>query len=319
MINFRYHVVSLTAVFLALAIGLVMGTAALNGPAADELNNKVSALSGQNQVYRAQVNQLEADASKQEQFASQIAATTLADKLASRRVAVVSMQASNAYVANVVQMLGYAGAKVTGQIHIQDSFTDPNNSDSLLALASLTAPSGAAALAGLPANSNGVETSSYLLASMLLDRAPPISPQTVQTVLTAYSGGNQKNNLGQFIKVTADVNGPAEAIVFIASQPYTDRAGDGKNASMLTMADQFDKVGPLVVTANGAAGTGNLIAALSGDPTLSKTISTVDNLATPQGQIATVLALAEQMIQHKTGHYGLDSGATALVPPKPAT
>ena len=37
MINFRYHVVSLTAVFLALAIGLVVGTAALNGPVADSL------------------------------------------------------------------------------------------------------------------------------------------------------------------------------------------------------------------------------------------------------------------------------------------
>jgi len=34
VINFRYHVVSLTAVFLALAIGLVVGTAALNGPVA---------------------------------------------------------------------------------------------------------------------------------------------------------------------------------------------------------------------------------------------------------------------------------------------
>ena len=42
MINFRYHVVSLTAVFLALAIGLVVGTAALNGPVADSLRGQVS-------------------------------------------------------------------------------------------------------------------------------------------------------------------------------------------------------------------------------------------------------------------------------------
>src|SRR5581483_8165830 len=44
VINFRYHVVSLTAVFLALAIGLVVGTAALNGPAADALGEQVDAL-----------------------------------------------------------------------------------------------------------------------------------------------------------------------------------------------------------------------------------------------------------------------------------
>ncbi|MEN3304206.1 MAG: hypothetical protein V7603_408 [Micromonosporaceae bacterium] len=310
MINFRYHVVSLTAVFLALAIGLVMGTAALNGPAADELNNKVNALSGQNQVYRAQVNQLEADASKQEQFASQIAPIALPDKLLGHSVVVVSMHSTNSYVSSVMQMLGLAGAKVTGQVELADTLADPNNSDRLLDLANRTAPAG---LAGLPANSNGVETASYLLGTVLLTHTPALSADTVRTVFKAFTEA-------QFIKVNGDaVTGPAEAMVLIAAQPYTDRQGDGKNASMLTMADQFDKVGPLVVTANGAAGTGNIIAALRGDPTLSKTISTVDNLATPQGQISTVLALAEQVLQHKAGHYGLDSGATALVPPKPAT
>ena len=43
MINFRYHVVSLTAVFLALALGLVVGTAALNGPLSDSLRDQVTA------------------------------------------------------------------------------------------------------------------------------------------------------------------------------------------------------------------------------------------------------------------------------------
>jgi hypothetical protein len=310
VINFRYHVVSLTAVFLALAIGLVMGTAALNGPAADELSNKVNALSGQNQVYRAQVNQLEADASKQEQFANQIAPVVLQDKLVGRSVVVVYMHNASSYVSGVLQMLGFAGAKVTGQVELEDNLVDTTNSDTLLELAHRTAP---ASLTGLPANSNGVETASYLLCSVLLTHTPVIAPDAVRTVLKAFTET-------QYIKVNGDgVTGPAEAMVLIAPQPYTDKQGDGKNASMLTMADQFDKVGPLVVAANGAAGTGNLIAALRGDPTLQKTISTVDNLATPQGQITTILALVEQVTQHKAGHYGLDSGATALVPPKPAT
>ena len=54
MINFRYHVVSLTAVFLALAIGLVVGTAALNGPVADTLSDQVDrAAQGQHAAARA--------------------------------------------------------------------------------------------------------------------------------------------------------------------------------------------------------------------------------------------------------------------------
>ena len=31
MIDFRYHIVSIIAVFLALAVGIVVGTTALNG------------------------------------------------------------------------------------------------------------------------------------------------------------------------------------------------------------------------------------------------------------------------------------------------
>lgn len=312
MINFRYHVVSLTAVFLALAIGLVMGTAALNGPAANELNNNVKALSAQNQNYRAQVNQLEADANKQEQFANQIAPVTLEDRLAGHQVVVVYMQGASSYVPDVVQMLGLSRAKVTGQVALLDSVADPTNSERLLDLANQTAPTGLGSLPSLPANSNGVETASYLLASVLLTHPAPVGSDTVRTVLKAFTEA-------QFIKVAGDgITGPADAVVLIAADPYTGGQGDGKNASMLTLADQFDKVGRLVITANGAAGAGNLVAAVRSDPTLSKTISTVDTLATPQGQITTVLALVEQIVQHKAGQYGLDAGAAALVPSKPA-
>jgi preprotein translocase subunit SecG len=61
VINFRYHVVSLTAVFLALAIGLVVGTAALNGPVADSLKENVNALRKDNQQMRQAVNSMEKD------------------------------------------------------------------------------------------------------------------------------------------------------------------------------------------------------------------------------------------------------------------
>ena len=120
MINFRYHVVSLTAVFLALAIGLVVGTAALNGPLSDELNDRVNALSRQNQQYRDQVNHLEEEANKQEQFAKESAPVVLAGKLTNRRVLVVSMSGASKYVDGVVDYLTMAGAKVTGRVEVQD-------------------------------------------------------------------------------------------------------------------------------------------------------------------------------------------------------
>jgi hypothetical protein len=50
-----------------------------------------------------------------------------------------------------------------------------------------------------------------------------------------------------------------------------------------------------------------------GDGALSKPVSTVDNAGSPQGRAAVLLALAEQ-IEGKSGHYGVASGSTSLLP-----
>jgi hypothetical protein len=310
MINFRYHVVSLTAVFLALAIGLVVGTAALNGPASDALHDRVNALSQQNQQYRAQVSQLQDEADNQEQFAEAAAPYILASKLSGRRVLIVSQPSANSNVRGVQDMLTLAGAKVTGQVEIEDKFTDPNNSQQLLDLADATLNSLPTALTNVPLNSNGVETATFLLASVLVDHTPAIPHATIRSVLKAFSQDN-------FIVTNGDPTGPAEAVVFVAGSPYTDSQSADKNTAVLTLATQLDTVSPLVVAANGTAGSGNVIKAIRTDPTLSKTISTVDNVATPQGRVTTVLALIQQVLLDRAGQYGSGSGSQLLPKPSP--
>ena len=98
MINFRYHVVSLTAVFLALAIGLVVGTAALNGPVADSLKAQVSALNKDNSNLRSQDNQHRDELSRTQDFAAELAPSLLAGKLAGRRILLVALPGSQDYV-----------------------------------------------------------------------------------------------------------------------------------------------------------------------------------------------------------------------------
>lgn len=306
MINFRYHVVSLTAVFLALAIGLVVGTAALNGPLADSLSNQVNGLTKQNQTYRQQVSQLEQETGKQEQFATEAAPFMVQDKLLGRSVVVVSMQQTKSSVDGVVKMLNMAGAKVTGQVEIEDKFIDPNNNETLLDLAHST-PVPPALLGSMPLNSNGVETSSYLLAAVLLTHNPTVQADTMPVVISAFKEAG-------FILPTGNLSAPAEAMVFVAAPPYTDREADNKNTNVVTVIDQFSKAGQTVVTESRAAGSGNLVSAVRNDPALSKTVSTVDNVDSPVGQIATVLALHEQILATKAGHYGLAAGAASMLP-----
>ncbi|GIH19241.1 copper transporter [Rugosimonospora africana] len=304
MINFRYHVVSLTAVFLALAIGLVVGTAALNGTFVDTLKEQVTSLSKQNQQYRDQVTQLEAGAGKQERYASDSAAMLLQGRLVGRRVLVVSMSTTSSYVDDVIKMLTMAGAKVTGQIEVEDKFFDPASNEGLLDLAGTTVPAG---LTSNTINSDGVETASNLLASVLLDHNPPVSADSLRSVVTSFKEAN-------YIEPTGQPTGPAEAVVVLGAQPYTDQQADAKNKSVLTMTAQFDKAGAEIVATNGATGADNIVSQLRSDPTLQKTVSTVDNLATPQGQVAVALAADEQLVLNRAGHYGLGGGATAMLP-----
>jgi hypothetical protein len=303
VINFRYHVVSLTAVFLALAIGLVVGTAALNGPAADALNDQVNAVSRQNQQYRDQINHLVEDANRQEQFANEAAPIILANRLVGRRVLVLATSSGVNYVDGILQMLQVAGAKVTARVAMTDKFTDPADNEDLLDRAHLSRPP---SVTDLPTNSNGVETSSALLAAVLLDRTPSVPADVTRSVLAQYAQAS-------YLIVTGEVTGPAEVVVVVAGPPAVDREGAKKNEAVLTLVEQLDRAAPVVVAIDGVGGDGNVVRALRGDPTLTKTVSTVDNVSTPQGRVVVGLTLAEQLDGH-AGHYGVGDGASSLMP-----
>jgi hypothetical protein len=314
VINFRYHVVSLTAVFLALAIGLVVGTAALNGPLADSLNERVNGLTKHNQQLRDQVGQLQEDVNREEDFAVAAAPYILDGALTGRDVLIVSMPSADGKFADgVIEMLTLAGATITGKIEIRDKLTDPSNNVSLLNLAHNMMPTG---VTDLPGNSNGVETSSALLAAVLLNHTPVLTPTDRAAVLAAYEQAG-------FLAVATEVTGTADAVVIIAGPPYVDREGPTKNAAVVTLVTQFDEAGPLVLGGNGVTGEGNALAEVRDDPTLSKTISTVDNVATPQGRVVAAMATAEQLRPAvapdtvRAGHYGTEPGSTALMPKQP--
>jgi Copper transport outer membrane protein, MctB len=310
VINFRYHVVSLTAVFLALAIGLVVGTAALNGPVADSLKDTVDGLKRDNSQLRSQVNQLQDEVNREEDFAIEAAPALVGGKLTGRRVLLVVLPTGQEYADGVAAMLTVAGGRIAGRVNIQDKFLAPANSVELLDLADQasqpTIPS-----AGLPLNSDGVETSSALLAKALLakallDRSPPVAAADLRAVLSAYSAAG-------YLNATEETTGQATATIVVSGLPPVDREADAKNDAAVTLVTQFAKDRPVIVAGSGV-GDGNLVSQVRGDPTLVKSISTVDNAGTSQGQLVTALAAAERVVQDRTGQYGLGAGATSLMP-----
>ena len=305
MINFRYHVVSLTAVFLALAIGVVVGTAALNGPVADSLKNTVDAVSKDNSNLRAQNNQLQEEINREEDFATEAAPALISGKLAGRRLLVVVLPTGREYANGVVSMLTIAGAKITARLTVEDRFFDPASNVDLLELAD-KASQPIVPSSGLPLNSDGVETSSALLGLALLEHTPQTTAADVTAVLTAYSKAN-------YLAVDDGATGGAEATVVISGLPATDRDAAAKSQSAVMLASQLGKTKPLVVAGDGN-GDGNLVAAVRNDPFLVKNISTVDNANTVQGQLVTAMATAERVVQQRSGQYGLGAGSSSLIP-----
>jgi len=306
VINFRYHVVSLTAVFLALAIGLVLGTAALNGPVADSLKDRVTALSKDNSNYRDQANQYRDELNRVQQFATEVAGPLIAGKLTGRKLLLVALPGGEDYLEGVASMLNMAGAKITAKVTVQDKFFDPANDVELLDLVNQSSQP-TVPLAPLPMNSYGVETASAQLALALLQRTSgAVAQNDLTAVLTAYTKASD-------ITVADGAVGGAEATVIVSGLPPVDKDAAKKTASAVTFAEQFEKARPLVVAGNGI-GDGNLVTEVRGDPNLVQSISTVDNVTTVQGQLATALTVVERVVANKVGQYGLLPSATSMVP-----
>jgi hypothetical protein len=307
VINFRYHVVSLTAVFLALAIGLVVGTAALNGPVSENLRNNLEALNKDNNVRREQVNQLNESVNRSQEFASQIAPGLLGGKLTGRKIAVVALPGTEDHTEGVVKMLTVAGATITARVRVEDKFFDPNTvNDLLLLVDELSQPS--ISSAGLPLNSDGVETASAMLALALLQGTTGTpTAEDVTAVLAAFAQPG-------YVTTEDGATGGAEAIVLVSGVPATDNEAAKKSRFALTMAEQLGEKPRMLVVAGDNAGEGNLISGIRDDPTLVQEISTVDNVSTVQGQVTTALVTVERLVQNKVGQYGLAAGATSIVP-----
>ncbi|GLZ02148.1 copper transporter [Actinoplanes sp. NBRC 103695] len=310
MINFRYHVVSLTAVFLALAIGLVLGTTALNGPVADSLKEQVQSVSKDNSNLRDQQNQFREELNRAQDFATEVSPALLNGKLTGRKILVLALPNTQKYADQVIAMLTVSGATITAKVSVQEKFFEPVNDVELLDLAEQASQPTVPA-AGLPMNSNGVETSSALLARALQQQPAPVSATDLTAVLAAYAEPGYLT--ADEVDGKAPVGG-AEATVVISALPPTDTNAGKKNQAAVTMTTQFAGTDrPLVVAGDGAV-DGNLVAEVRADPTLVKTISTVDNASSTQGQLATALCVVERVVQGKVGQYGLAAGATSLVP-----
>ncbi len=304
MISFRYHIVSIVAIFLAFALGIAVGTAALNGAVTDNLRDQVNSLRDQRDSLRTDVSALEKKVADQDGFATLYGDNVITGALAGKTVAIVQAPGASAEaVDGVVAQVAAAGGRVTGQIEVTADYVDPSREADIRALA--TGPAHPVGLQ-LPATDDAGALGGSLLAYVLVGTP---TAGDISQVLAGFA-------TLQMVRVKGDTVTPADLAIVVTGgvDEDADAAAD-KAQKIAALASALDSQGDGVVVAgdSASAGQGGVIHASRDDAAASRDVSTVDDADTAIGRLTVILALAEQD-NDRAGQYGTAAGAAAIAP-----
>jgi len=321
MIDFRYHLVSIVAIFLALAVGLLLGSTVLRPYALEGLQ----ALSKrqQHQIHSViQANdQLQRQNAADNQLLQANEVNLLRQLLAGQQVVlVVAPGAPDSVTSGVTHSLGLAGANVTGQLQLQPSFfdTSPTGRQSLTQLAEQIANQ---LPQGLVLTGSAQAQASELIANAIMTKDGPGQPVAGQRDSTSVSVINGLEGRGYLTPNGAPWDRATLAVVIIpATPPSTDDANAASQA-LVTLAQQLGRAGQGTVVAGSVTGSGPGSAIdVMRQGGRAGNLSSVDNADFPAGQI--IVAQALYYLMHgKSGSYGVLPTANAGAPspgPTPA-
>ena len=319
LIDFRYHIVSLIAVFLALALGLFLGSTTLQSTVTHNLHQQARNVINKNKSLEAANTQLSNQLKDEQNYIAGLGPYAVANRLPGESVALVSAPGVSSDDRNAATaILQAAGATVTANVQLQSAYVDPSQDAELGALASQSQLPGHP----LPAGNGSTEMSSKL-AAVLAARPgrKPVKATLVEQTLSVLSDG-------KFISVSGNPPTHAASLaVFLVAQPNSSTSAataQSENTVVLTLAADLrnDTTGEVLAgPVPSPEVSGGAVAAARNDSELSKTVSTVaistdsrDQLA---GRVAIVLALADSTTGAPAA-YGL--GQTPPVPsPSPTS
>jgi hypothetical protein len=314
MIDFRYHLVSIIAVFLALAVGIVVGTAALNGPIVDGMRGDIDQLSRDNQLLEDQVTGLEADVGAADAAAAQLAPRLVGGALDRSRVLLVTTPGAPPELAGqLAPVLTAAGATVTGRLDVRAALGDPESRALVEDLVAQVLPAEIELPDGSPVERAAAELAAALATG---PGAAKVEEEEAQAVVSAF----QEADLVSFDSAATDDALTSATLVVVLAAPGSGAAPTVGQAqqleALLSRAHAFDNRSEGVVVAGPAASAdpGGLVAALRERSTTAGDVSSVDNADRGLGRVTLVSTLAEQRAG-RAGHYGAGPGATAPLPP----
>lgn len=300
MIDFRYHLVSIVAVLLALSVGVILGTGALGGPLLEDIDRNVEDVRETNARLQQEVNETRDRLDTEKAFAAEVEPFVLQGWLDGREVVVVEVAGTDGAVADRFRnAVGAAGGTVASTIEVLDRFalTDETDADQLaLAIGSI---SGEAETLLLEAG----EVLGRRLAASLSDRADGAVQLVEDLQETGFVDLEQEGDIDPF---------PAGSSVIVIGGG-TEEVPYDASAFILETARSLGSAGIPVVVSEPLGSLWGIVSAVRNDGEVRDVVSTVDGVSEVYGRVAAVMALSRAEVGEVL-HLGRLPGAEDLLP-----
>jgi hypothetical protein len=307
LINFRYHIVSLMAVFLALAVGIAVGVTL--SPSVDE------GILAQAQQDRKQVtdlrnelsrrNSLDAYRSTYDQRTGQL---VLAGEMPDARVALVVMpDAPGAVVTAISDAVVQAGGRVVSQAKVSEEVFDPAKAATVEQAVAELHP------VGLTDDMSPATKVGWSLSRAIGAKAVSARDDYARTVGRTLSAAG-------LIDLREDTEDTAQLVVVVTAPTVVPAPATEVTTAHVELEDGIreqggtsDRVAVVVAGPNSDGIDGTDVGAIRTTSAASSELSTVDVADLPSGVVTTVLAGREQL-NGEQGHYGALARADDALP-----
>lgn len=302
MISLRQHAISIASIFLALAVGVVLGSSVLSEGLLSGLTNDKSRLQDQVQDLQNQVDQQDRQLEAADGFDAAVAGRVVAGALADRTVVVFTTpSADGADVDAVADLVAAAGGTVTGRVGLTEDFVAAQGADRLRASVANVVP------AGMQLDTAAVDPGS--VAGDLLGGVLQLNPDTAapQSTPAERDLALQTLRSGGFISYKDGEVSPGQLALVVTGE--SDGGHGGPIVARFAAAVDSRGAGAVLAGDAGSSQGNGAVAVARSDASIAQHLSTVDDVERSSGRITAILALRGQL-DGQAGQYGVGPGAT---------
>jgi len=304
VVSFRYHLVTIVAVFLALGLGVLAGTTVLDQSLVNSLENRQELLTADLNELRGEVAELQSTAAAYEQVVEELAPTVSEGLLFGGDIVVVTHEGvDGAALAQALDSLEVSGANIRAVLTVRDQMAaeDPKTREELATILDLSASTEGSKLTTAAADAlarrldgGGGEREDVL--SLLLSAG----------FLTGEGSGLSDGAIGQL--------GVDDAVVVVSGGRREPTLEPGE--FLVPMVDELVHLGSPVAASESVDTVYPFVATIREDGVGDgEPIVTVDDVDLSIGGLALTLGLQRLLNLDEGGDYGVKAGASEPIPP----